>query len=122
MRDSVALPLARLSYLATAYEEETLHQALPERLRCQSRVQSYHMLDSLEYRGVGERSATGSGSRPGSPVIDDLFCKIIEAAGTIAKDPSLFEGLPKIAAASSSAAPADKSAQRQRLNALDQLD
>jgi len=83
-----------LSYLSANYEEDMLrNHGLKGKLRCQSRVQSYHVLDSLEFRGVGERSTRTLGGALGAPDIDDVFSDIAHVADALAKDPQLFEGL-----------------------------
>ena len=44
MHKTILNPLAKLSSLAAVYEEEMLHNhGLPGKLRCQSRVQTYHV-------------------------------------------------------------------------------
>jgi len=51
------------------------------------------VLDSLEFRGVGERSTRVLGGSLGAPGVDDVFCEIAHVADALAKDPQLFEGL-----------------------------
>jgi hypothetical protein len=75
---SITVPLAKLGFLLQNYEEELLHyHGLGGRLRCLSRVQTYHVLDSLEFRSVGENSSFDVGTKLGSPDIDRVFASLI---------------------------------------------
>lgn len=113
---SITVPLAKLSFLLENYEEELLHyHGLGGKLRCLSRVQTYHVLDSLEFRSAGENSSFDVGTKLGAPDIDRVFASLLQSAELIIDDPTLLERrLPKNAEAS----PDRQSQPRRRLTAL----
>lgn len=113
---SLTVPLAKLNFLLQNYEEELLHyHGLAGKLRCLSRVQTYHVLDSLEFRSEGENSSFDVGAKPGSSDIERLFASLIEAAELVISDPTILEKrLPK----GSEQSPERQSQPRRRLTAL----
>lgn len=71
MNKSILTPLAKLNFLIENYDEELLHNnGLVENLRCKSRVQTYHILESLEYRSTCQNSYFEFGAAYGTPEID----------------------------------------------------